>query len=151
MRLDGDRAVVVVDLGQRLERRPLARDELPVLVGGGPATSPTEMLRSGAPLAITVPSEISRSSGEISSSLEAMSRIRSRVFSAAKRTALPPMNVPREAKVPVQTAEESVLELSIVTVSYGTPSASATICVWTVFDPARCRPCRRRRPPTRPA
>ena len=45
------------------------------------------------------------------------------------------MNVPREANVPVQTAEESVLELSIVTQSYGTPRASATICVWTVFEP----------------
>jgi hypothetical protein len=46
-----------------------------------------------------------------------MSRIRSLTFSAAKRTALPPMNVPREANVPVQMDEESVLELSIVTQS----------------------------------
>ena len=30
---------------------------------------------------------------------------------------MPPMNVPREANVPVQTAEESVFELSIVTQS----------------------------------
>src|SRR6059058_3952588 len=45
------------------------------------------------------------------------------------------MNVPREAKVPVHTAEESVLELSIVTQSKGTPRASATIWVWTVFEP----------------
>src|SRR5260221_221451 len=64
-----------------------------------------------------------------------MSRMRSRTRSAARRTALPPMNVPREANVPVQTADESVFELSIVTQSYGTPSASATICVCTVFDP----------------
>jgi hypothetical protein len=40
-----------------------------------------------------------------------------RAFSAAKRTALPPMNVPREAKLPVQTGEESVFVLSIVTQS----------------------------------
>ena len=46
-----------------------------------------------------------------------MSRIRSRTRSAASRTALPPMNVPREANVPVQTADESVFELSIVTQS----------------------------------
>ena len=46
-----------------------------------------------------------------------MSRIRSRTRSAARRTALPPMNVPREANVPVQTAEESVFVLSIVTQS----------------------------------
>ena len=45
------------------------------------------------------------------------------------------MNVPREANVPVQTADESVFELSIVTQSYGTPSVSATIWVWTVFEP----------------
>ena len=43
-----------------------------------------------------------------------MSRIRSRAFSAAKRTALPPMNVPRDAKLPVQTADESVFVLSFV-------------------------------------
>ena len=43
--------------------------------------------------------------------------MRSRTCSAAKRTALPPMNVPREAKVPVHTAEESVFVLSIVTQS----------------------------------
>jgi hypothetical protein len=64
-----------------------------------------------------------------------MSRIRSRAFSAAKRTALPPMNVPREAKLPVQTADESVFVLSIVIQSYGTPSVSAAICVWTVREP----------------
>ena len=71
----------------------------------------------GAPLATTSPSAISRSPGSISSSFEAMSRIRSRTCSAASRTALPPMNVPREANVPVQTAEESVFVLSIVTQS----------------------------------
>ena len=38
-----------------------------------------------------------------------MSRIRSRARSAAKRTALPPMNVPRDANVPVHTAEESLI------------------------------------------
>ena len=54
---------------------------------------------------------------------------------ALARTALPPMNVPREAKLPVQTADESVLVLSIVTQSYGTPSVSAAICVWTVREP----------------
>ena len=36
---------------------------------------------------------------------------------AATATALPPMNVPREANVPVQSGEESVLETSIVTQS----------------------------------
>ena len=45
------------------------------------------------------------------------------------------MNVPREAKVPVQTGDESVFVLSIVTQSYGTPSVSATIWVCTVLDP----------------
>src|SRR6266704_3032267 len=45
------------------------------------------------------------------------------------------MKVPREAKVPVHTADESVFELSMVTQSKGTPSASATSCVWTVFEP----------------
>ena len=64
-----------------------------------------------------------------------MSRIRSRTRSAASRTALPPMNVPRDANVPVQTADESVFVLSIVTQSYGTPIVSATICVWTVREP----------------
>ena len=37
--------------------------------------------------------------------------------------------------MPVQTADESVFVLSIVTQSYGTPSVSATICVCTVFEP----------------
>ena len=83
----------------------------------------------GAPLAVTWPSAISRSLASISSSFDAMSRMRSRTRSAARRTALPPMNVPREANVPVHTADESVFVLSIVTQSYGTPSASATICV----------------------
>ncbi len=45
------------------------------------------------------------------------------------------MNVPREANVPVQTADESVFELSIVTQSYGTPSVSATIWLCIVFEP----------------
>jgi hypothetical protein len=45
------------------------------------------------------------------------------------------MNVPREAKLPVQTADESVFVLSIVIHSYGTPSVSAAIWVWTVREP----------------
>ena len=61
--------------------------------------------------------------------------MRARTFSAARRTALPPMNVPREANVPMQNAELSVFDVSIVTQSYGTPSVSATICECTVFEP----------------
>ncbi len=55
---------------------------------------------------------MSRSAGSISSSLPAISRIRSRTFSAAFFTAMPATNVAREAKVPVQTGDESVFELS---------------------------------------
>jgi len=49
--------------------------------------------------------------------LDAISRIFSRTRSAAKRTALPPMKVPRDANEPVQIGEESVFETSIVTQS----------------------------------
>ena len=55
---------------------------------------------------------ISRSAGSISSSLPAISRIFCRTFSAAFSAALPATNVAREANVPVQTGDESVLELS---------------------------------------
>ena len=55
---------------------------------------------------------MSRSAGSISSSFDAMSSTRSRTFSAAFFTAMPATNVAREAKVPVQTGEESVFELS---------------------------------------
>ncbi len=51
------------------------------------------------------------------------------------RTASPATNVAREANVPVQSGEESVFELSYVIHSYGTPSASATIWLWIVFEP----------------
>jgi hypothetical protein len=68
-------------------------------------------------LATTSPSAISRSAASISISLEAISRILSRARWAATAIALPPMNVPREANVPVHRGEESVLELSIVTQS----------------------------------
>ena len=78
----------------------------------GRGVSAIDILRWGAPFATTSPSATSRSEGSISSSFDAISRMRSRAFSAAKRTALPPMNVPRDANVPVQTGDESVFELS---------------------------------------
>ena len=81
------------------------------------ATSPTLSFLVGVPLAITSPSSISRSSGLISISWPATSRICSRTRWAAFSTALPATNVAREANVPVQTGEESVLELSKVTQS----------------------------------
>ena len=84
---------------------------------------------------MTSPSTTSRSAGSISSSLPAISSSFSRALSAAFRTALPATNVARDANVPVQSGDESVFELSYVIQSYGTPSASATICVWIVFDP----------------
>src|SRR5262249_2568661 len=65
----------------------------------------------------------------------AMSSSRSRACRAAFSTALPATKVARDAKVPVQTGEESVFELSYVIHSYGTPSASATIWLWIVFEP----------------
>src|SRR6059036_1948957 len=116
MRLDLDGAVLVADVGVRLQCRTGAGDQLAVIPGrgGGHLRDPD------------LP---------VSSSFEAMSRMRSRACSAAKRTALPPMNVPREAKLPVHTADESVFVLSLVTHSKGTPSVSATICVCTVRDP----------------
>ena len=57
----------------------------------------------------------------------AMSNSDLRVSTAARAIALPPTNVPREANVPVHSGEESVLELSSVTHSYGTPIVSAAI------------------------
>ncbi len=81
------------------------------------ATSGTAIFFCGAPLASTSPSTISRSEGSISSSLPAMSRIRSLTRSAAFSTALPATNVARDANVPVQTGDESVFELSYVTQS----------------------------------
>ncbi len=45
----------------------------------------------------------------------ATSSIFSLAFLAALSTASPPMKVPREAKVPVQSGEESVFETSMLT------------------------------------
>ena len=82
-----------------------------------PATSGIGIFLSGTPLATTSPSTTSRSEGSISMSWPATSSSFVLAFVAATATALPPMNVPREAKVPVQRGEESVLETSIVTQS----------------------------------
>ena len=78
------------------------------------ATSGTPIFFCGAPLAITSPSTTSRSSGAISSSLAAISSSFCLALNAAFSTALPATNVAREAKVPVQTGDESVFELSYV-------------------------------------
>ena len=78
-------------------------------------TSPTDIFLSGEPLTKTMPSSTSRSAGSISIACPATSSIFSLAFLAALSTARPPMKVPREANVPVQSGEESVLETSMLT------------------------------------
>ena len=78
-------------------------------------TSPTDIFLSGEPFTKTMPSSTSRSAGSISIACPAISSIFSLAFLAALSTASPPMKVPREANVPVQSGEESVLETSMLT------------------------------------
>ena len=91
---------------------PVPVSSSPYVQVAAAATSGTLIFFCGAPLAITSPSMISRSSGAISSSFDAMSSSFTLTSAAAFSTALPATNVAREANVPVQTGDESVFELS---------------------------------------
>ena len=87
------------------------------------------------------------------SSAAAMARSCARSFSAARRAALPAMNVVRLAWAPTSHGFTAVSELTTSTRSSGTPSVSATIMASTVSEPCpisrgagdRARPGRSRR------
>ena len=58
-----------------------------------------------------------------------------RIFSAARRAALPAMNVVRLAWAPTSQGFTAVSEFTTSTRSSGTPSVSATIMASTVSEP----------------
>src|SRR5262249_40094403 len=89
------------------------------------AASEVEPRLAGTPSGQIYPASEVRSAASTSSISEATSSNCSRALAAARRTALPPTNVPRDANVPVHRGDESVLVLSSVTHSYGTPIVSA--------------------------
>ena len=91
---------------------PVPVSSSPCVQVAAAATSGTPIFFCGEPFAITSPSTISRSSGEISSSFAAIASSFTFTSAAAFSTALPATKVAREANVPVQTGDESVFELS---------------------------------------
>ncbi len=109
---------------------------LPCLKWAASATWNTGIDFDGTPLTWMLPlPSVSRSAAPTSSSSAATSISTARASFAAMMMALPMRCVPRLAKVPMQCGPVSVSAVSMITISGGTPIASAQIWVITVFNP----------------